>query len=192
MIRIAASPYPGAWAPSHEHYQAGVSSLPHRRLSLPRDLLGPPHVYMSRRKYHCLLGLSSHIEVAIFLLDPWCYRSLNCWGHGAPALHAHGFPISQKKYLIMVVFSFHLLICYHRHSPKEVLQDNTTAYMLQALSSPAAHMQSWAASIIKWKRKVIIKRPKSNKRLYLLYESAILMSTQRPQRSSHVYGRILD
>ena len=132
MIRIAASPYPGAWAPSHEHYQAGVSSLPHRRLSLPKDLLGPPHVNMSRRKYHCLLGLSSHIEVAIFLLDPWCYRSplqqggtriaggfliAFKWGHGAPALHAHGFPISQKKYLIMVVFNYHLLTCYHRDSP---------------------------------------------------------------------------
>ena len=148
MIRIVTSPYPGAWAPSHEHYQAGVSSLPHRPLSLPKDLLGPPHVNMSRRKYHCLLGLSSHIEVAIFLLDPWCYRS-PLRGHGAPALHAHGFPISQKKYLIMVVFSCHLQICYCRYSPKEVLQDNTTAYMLQALSSPAAHMQSWAASIIK-------------------------------------------
>ena len=119
---------------------------------------------VAERKYHYLPGLSSHIEVAIFLLDPWCYRSpmqqggtriaggfliAFKWGLGAPALHAHGFPISQKKYLIMVVFSFHLLICYHRHSPKEVLQDNTTAYMLQALSSPAAHMQSWAASIIK-------------------------------------------
>ena len=152
MIRIAASPYPGAWAPSHEHYQAGVSSLPHRRLSLPKDLLGPPHVNMSRRKYHCLLGLSSHIEVAIFLLDPWCYRSplqqegtriaggfliAFKWGLGAPALHAHGFPISQKKYLIMVVFSCHLQICYCRCSLKEVLQDNTTAYLLQALSSPA-------------------------------------------------------
>ena len=152
MIRIAASPYPGAWAPSHEHYQAGVSSLPHRPLSLPKDLLGPPHVNMSRRKYHCLLGLSSHIEVAIFHLDPWCYRSplqqgatriaggfhiAFKWGLGAPALHAHGFPISQKKHLIMVVFNYHLLICYHRYSTKEVLQDNTTANLLQALSSPA-------------------------------------------------------
>ena len=140
---------------------------------------------MSRRKYHYLVGLSSHIEVVIFLLDPWCYRSLTCWGHGAPALHAHGFGrISHKKYLIMVIFSCHLLICYQRHSPKEVLQDNTTAYMLQALSSPAAHMQSWAASIIKWKRNVITKRSKSNRCLHLLYESGTIMST----RKQHIFG----
>ena len=50
----------------------------------------PIAMSVAGRKYHYLLGGSSHIEVAIFLLDPWCYRS-PLRGLGAPVLHAYGF-----------------------------------------------------------------------------------------------------
>ena len=50
----------------------------------------PIAMSVAGRKYHYPLRWSPHIEVAIFLLDPWCYRS-PIWGLGAPVLHAYGF-----------------------------------------------------------------------------------------------------
>jgi len=75
--------------------ETAISLMSHQ-LPQGSPVAAPIAMSVAGRKYHYLLGGSSHIEVAIFLLDPWCYRS-PLRGLGAPALHAYGFSRSPRK-----------------------------------------------------------------------------------------------
>lgn len=106
VIGIPSSPYPGVRTHFRSHYQEGVHIAPPQEIIKPPE--GSPRAAsnnMSRREYHCLPELSSHLKLPAFISDVLYYRSSTQWSLGVQVARARSVNCIVRRVFLITAYS---------------------------------------------------------------------------------------